>query len=105
MALRLVVHLIPPVANSGRALRRTSIEAWENSWKSVRVEITGTGADTGIVRANCAAHVVGVILLPVDVPDHVAAGVDQAKQIANLAVQRPGRALVPILAVTGCKSV
>ncbi len=97
----LVAHLIAPVADGRGALQRMADKGPlpEFRVEVPRVEIARAGADARVVRAGEAAHVVGVVLLPVDVPDHVAAGVHQAQQVAQLAVQRPGRALVLVLAV------
>ena len=95
-----VAHLIAPVAHRRGALQ---FVPGQLVGKVRRVEIRGSGADAGVVRTD-VAQVVGIVLLSVDVADHVATGVHHAQQVRDLAVQGPGRALIGVLAVSRRKS-
>ena len=103
MALVNVTDRIVPVADRRRALQRLAGEAGIRPRKIPRIEISSARADAGVVGADGAAHVIRIVLLALDVTDHVAARIHEAQQIADLAVQRPGRAVVAILAVSGRK--
>ena len=82
------------------ALQRLAGEARKRPAEIPRIEIGGPGTDAGVVGAGRTGQVVRVILLSLDVPDHVAARVQHAQQVAQLAVHRQRRALVAILGVS-----
>ncbi len=63
------------------------------------VKKIGASPDAGVFRAGDAAHVVGIVLLSLDVTVHVAAAID-GLQVSQPAIERPGCALVTILRVS-----
>ena len=63
------------------------------------IGISRTASRAIVVRTVFAGEVVGIVALLFDVPHHVAAGVDHLHQVGDLAVDRPGRALVTVLVV------
>src|SRR5882757_8617742 len=97
VALMLVVDEVTPTADRSRALDALGAQLREVG----RIEVGSLAADTGIGRAHSTAHVVRIVLLAVNVTDHIAAGINDTEQVADLAVDGPGRAFVPILGAAG----